>query len=406
MKYKQTPWFVAVLLASTAALFGCSSQTEGSSQTGQLSLALSATGPSGVTYGLVGELIVSGPESFVASLDPADDGFARLVNAGLYDVLLADGFTLVNLDTGEPEALAVLLSPNPNSVDVPANGVGSLVLTFAVPGGEVTFETGTLDVGLEVIEGLPDGALCDVDTDCASGLCSAGICEDGTGGAGGTGTGGTGGVGGGIVEPPGGTGGVGGGIVEPPGGTGGVGGGVVEPPVDPAAETFAATVNCQLPLGLGAAVVDLQVNVDPQSEWSVGTSSEVDVQAQTVIPASLGQLLLGLGTNTLTIAELVAELGVDGGSPSPITVVIENETYELDPDGDGNANDLQITIPVPTTTITSNNSPELAFSVAHFVVTVSNVPLVGTLTLSDTAPPATSDPCDLVSGAAVFPNVL
>lgn len=402
MKYKQTPWFVAVLLATIATLFGCSSQTEGSSQTGQLSLALSATGPSGVTYGLMGELSASGPESFVASLDPADEGFARVVSAGLYDILLADGFTLVNLETGEPEALAVLLTPNPSSVDVPVNGVGSLVFTFAVPGGEVSFETGTLDIGLEVLEGLPDGALCDADTDCASGLCSAGLCGDGTGGVGGSAAGGTGGVAGGFGGA-GGAGGVGGGS----GGAGGAAGvGGVEPPVDPAPETFAATVSCVLPLGLGEAIVDLDVNVDPQTEWSVGVSAEVDFQAQTVIPASLGELLLGLGSTTLTIAELVAELGVDGGTPSAVTVVMQNETYELDPDGDGAANDLQITIPVPTTTITSENSPELEFSVAHFVVTVSDIPLVGTLTLSDTAPPASSDPCELISGAAVFPNAL
>jgi len=163
-----------------------------------------------------------------------------------------------------------------------------------------------------------------------------------------------------------------------------------------------ATVACELPLNIGNAIVDVELVITPLGPFTIGGSTDVSMAASTVIPAELGQLLVDLKTDQIVIDGVLAQLGVAGGTPDPISVVLGASTYDVDANDDGTAEDLPISIPVPDQTVVNDGSASVDFSLAHFEAAISQVPIVGTVVVSETTPPATI-PCTLETSTVSFP---
>lgn len=172
-------------------------------------------------------------------------------------------------------------------------------------------------------------------------------------------------------------------------------------PDAPSAQNVLANVVCVLPLGLGNADVDVELTVAPTSAFTANGTTTVDFSAVATIPAALGQLLIGLNTDQINIDELLADVSVAGGTPSPISVTKSAVVLDVDQNDDGVAEDLVIPIQVPSVDITNNGAATVAFEVTHFEAFLSGVPLLGSIVVSEQTPPSTID-CTLSSTQASF----
>jgi glucose/arabinose dehydrogenase len=131
---------------------------EGARSSGQLELGLSAQ-LAGVTYRLSAVFDVTGAESLV--LDTSDDPEAAVLTrdlpAGGYVVALRPDFVVSRADGAVFEPVeARLLSDAVQSVQITANESSRVTIRFAVPGGDVSFGSGTLEIGFEVSTGGAD----------------------------------------------------------------------------------------------------------------------------------------------------------------------------------------------------------------------------------------------------------
>lgn len=169
----------------------------------------------------------------------------------------------------------------------------------------------------------------------------------------------------------------------------------------PAAQVVNAGVSCILPLGLGNADVSVDLTITPAAAWTPNGAADIGLQAVAVIPASLGQILIDLGTDLINIDSLTADLAVAGGTPNPITVVKGAESIDIDADNDLVAEAVTIVIPVPDETVTNDGSPSVDFSVGGFTVSLSGVPLLGNLVVSSD-PAVSSVECTLTTNTASF----
>jgi glucose/arabinose dehydrogenase len=119
---------------------------------GQLELGLSAQ-LDGVTYRLSAVFDVTGAESVVLDTSDAPEAIVLTseLPAGGYVVALRPDFVVSRADGDVLEPLvARLLSDAVQAVQVTANESSRVTYRFALPGGDVTFGSGTLEIGFEV----------------------------------------------------------------------------------------------------------------------------------------------------------------------------------------------------------------------------------------------------------------
>jgi glucose/arabinose dehydrogenase len=151
-------WLGAWAAGSLALSSSCESDPsenpppESAVSSGQLELRLSAQ-LDGVTYRLSAVFDVTGAESVV--LDTSDAPEATVLTsdlpAGGYLVALRPDFVVSRADGDVLEPLvARLLSDAVQAVQVTANESSRVTYRFALPGGDVTFGSGTLEIGFEV----------------------------------------------------------------------------------------------------------------------------------------------------------------------------------------------------------------------------------------------------------------
>lgn len=147
---------------------------------------------------------------------------------------------------------------------------------------------------------------------------------------------------------------------------------------------------------LGDATIDIAVTVDPQSQWEPNGPADVDLEAEAVIPASLVNLLLGLNASELNISSLQADIAVGGATPNNIQGSADGQSFDLVED-----QDVVITIAIPTQTLTSRGASPVSFKLDGFEATLTDVPLLGMIVVSDQKPPSTID-CGLESDTISF----
>ena len=170
--------------------------------------------------------------------------------------------------------------------------------------------------------------------------------------------------------------------------------------MDPDPQTLDATVTCALPPLPNVpeeATVAIAVTVDPQSQWEPNGSADVDLEAEAVIPVELVNLLLSLNATTLNISSLQADIAVGRATPNRIQGSASGQSFDLvmnEP--------VLITIAIPTETITSTGAAPVTFSLDGFEATLTDVPLLNTIVVSDQMPPSTLA-CTLVSDTVRFP---
>ncbi len=170
----------------------------------------------------------------------------------------------------------------------------------------------------------------------------------------------------------------------------------------PGAQTVEANVNCPLPLGLGVADVNIDLELSPLAAWTPNGTVTVGFSATALLPASLGDLLIGLGTDQINIDSLVADLAVTGGTPSTITVSDANRSFDVDANDDGVAEDVTIIIAVPNTDVTNDGAATVDFTVDFFEVRLSGVPLLGNLVVTSDPSDPNNVVCALTSSTASF----
>lgn len=146
------------VLASCGARSGDHTETRSSDRAGRLRLALQ-TSLEGVPYQLSASFLASGPElrAFETTAEaPEATVLTQELQTGTYSVQLEPGYQLLDVSgpTAQPVA-ATLLSSNPQTVEVAAEQTTQLVLSFAVAGNQVQFDTGSLQVSFEVSNVLP-----------------------------------------------------------------------------------------------------------------------------------------------------------------------------------------------------------------------------------------------------------
>lgn len=333
---------LAMMVMTGLWLSGCATE-ETSEAPGQLQLALSAIGSDGASYGLDARLSATGPENLTADLSHLDTSFAAELIAGEYLVELS-GYVLYRIEDGVAveESGAVLLTDNPTALLIEPGGVTALTLTFAVPGGEVTFDHGTLELDLEVIEGLPGGSACLVDADCASRDCLDGLCA---------------------------------------------------PEGLPRLE---AALACELPLGMGPGELGLTLDIVPANDWTQFGEVELALSTEVHISEDLAQLLLDFGQEALAIGQILAEVQAIGTTVESFTINAGPAWFELDRNGDGFADDnLRFELPIRSRTLRNDGAAQVDFTVAALTMT-SDIPLIGHAEFSETRPPS-SFPCELSS---------
>jgi hypothetical protein len=193
---KTTPRLMAALAA--AYLVGCMGVSPADdSAVGRLDLPLVSTGSNGSQFALAGTFDLIGVETLSQTVNPADGNFLSSdvltmnPRVGSYTLTLS-GFQLYRVDTAMtppslvPATGATLTSPATVALDILNNQTTQVVYQFSVPGsGTIVFARGTLDIDFEVGEGLPVGAPCTDNTQCASLVCNAALgcavptCTDG-----------------------------------------------------------------------------------------------------------------------------------------------------------------------------------------------------------------------------------
>jgi hypothetical protein len=164
-----------------AAGFGCSASEQSPSpspgeQTGTLSAALTAVGPDGATYSLplsTNLMIYTAPtdggvSTFMAQLGLSGGGATQSfsVGSGSYTATLFSNYGGLPPDAGTPWTLtrngdggatsvqAVLTDPQPYTFTINAGQITNVTFHFTVLGlGSLTFSTGTLTTGVQVVSG-------------------------------------------------------------------------------------------------------------------------------------------------------------------------------------------------------------------------------------------------------------
>lgn len=122
---------------------------------GSVALALRATGSSGNVYQLVdAQVRFTGPVTATVDADPDEDTLEVDLPTGPYDVLLLDGWQLVQLmDGGSQASDARLVSENPTDVAVAEGLVSDVGFLFDVSGELIPFGLGRARINIEVFEG-------------------------------------------------------------------------------------------------------------------------------------------------------------------------------------------------------------------------------------------------------------
>jgi len=152
--------------------------------------------------------------------------------------------------------------------------------------------------------------------------------------------------------------------------------------VDPPPLTVVQNMNCT-PLGI-PVTVPVSLTVDPQEAFASGDSTTVDSVLDVVIDPSVGQLLIDvLQNDQATIGAASVDVSVTGGTPTPIvhTVAGTPRVIDVDADDDGTADPVPLSTDTVATVVTSDESPNVSFSVTGISVEVTS-PV--NLTLDDT----------------------
>ena len=151
-------------------------------------------------------------------------------------------------------------------------------------------------------------------------------------------------------------------------------------PADPDPKTGSQTLVCNV---LGQTpMVPLNLTVDPAAEFTAGASTSVTTVVDFTIPVGIGDFLIGLGQDTVTVDAATVQVSVNGGTPTPIQLFAGGFAIDVDPDDDGNADPLPLATEVDVTDITNDGSPTVDFVIAGFTVELSDVPLIQRFTLS------------------------
>lgn len=153
-------FFGASSVLGTALALSCGSDPAppASSVPGTLQLGLTAE-LDGVVYRLDAVFDVTGVETVVldTSADPDASVLTRELPAGAYVVALRRGFVVSRNEGGEFVPVeASLLSELAQSASISANTTTRVTYRFAVDGGEIDFGTGTLEIGIEVVDAGSD----------------------------------------------------------------------------------------------------------------------------------------------------------------------------------------------------------------------------------------------------------
>ena len=176
---------------------------------GELTLPLTTRSPSGHRYRLDADFDVSGSDSMLLNAQDDQEMLSQELHVGSYLITLRPAWQLMRADAmGTWEAVdAELRSTETRAFDIAPNAVTRVAYGFLADGEEVTFETGTLELAVEVEEGTvaepePEpacddgvhngdesdtdcggscrgcsaGSACNIGGDCATASCALGTC--------------------------------------------------------------------------------------------------------------------------------------------------------------------------------------------------------------------------------------
>lgn len=170
------------LLPAVGLTGGCSDgHVEPAERSGTLSLALTATSSSGSHYRLDGTFSVAGPDLVALNAQDDQPTLTQSLHVGSYESTLQSGWQLLRQAPGGDwkPVQATLLSDAALPFEIQGNAVTHLAYRFLAGQDVVVFDTGTLEIAIEVAEaqaGSGSGAGCVADSDCAGGTCALGIC--------------------------------------------------------------------------------------------------------------------------------------------------------------------------------------------------------------------------------------
>jgi hypothetical protein len=139
--------FGTCLLALWVVACGGAAGTAAPQGTGQLELPLTAPGPNGQTYELVGATFtLTGPEN-VTITNTSGSMVSVPLSAGLYSIQLSGNYHLERVGAPGQAVPAQLISPNPLSFSIGEGEVRVVRFLFKIPG------TGDADLGFSVDNG-------------------------------------------------------------------------------------------------------------------------------------------------------------------------------------------------------------------------------------------------------------
>jgi glucose/arabinose dehydrogenase len=154
---------VSLLLSAvvSASVAGCSEKpsTAETVQAGTLQLGLGAE-LNGVSYRLEGTFDVTDPDFILSLATQTEDAVTSLsaeLPAGAYVVTIRPGFVVSKLSSGSFEPVAAqLVSEAAQGFSIAADATSRVTYRFAVPGGQVSFGSGSLEIGFEVVTEGPE----------------------------------------------------------------------------------------------------------------------------------------------------------------------------------------------------------------------------------------------------------
>jgi hypothetical protein len=200
---------LALLSGSVLTTACVESPGQPAERSGTLSLALTASSASGTHYRLDGSFTISGPDSTALSAQDDQPTLTQSLHVGSYQSTLQSGWQLLReAAAGGWQPVPATLRNDPTQpFEIQRNSVTHLSYQFTAGSEVVVFDTGTLEIGIEVeaagaggtgpaptcSDGLKNGdesdvdcggscvacaggAACVVDADCAAGSCALGIC--------------------------------------------------------------------------------------------------------------------------------------------------------------------------------------------------------------------------------------
>lgn len=153
--------FLGLIAVSAGAMVGCAEHAEEPvGETGTLSAALTTTGSDGASYSFpVGTYLQLSTSTFTESvpLDGPDALLQRQLPAGSYTATLYYSTSSVVLERTESGVTTTVeaqwTNPQPVTFDILDEQTTALILHFTVQGlTDLTFDTGTLQVGADVVE--------------------------------------------------------------------------------------------------------------------------------------------------------------------------------------------------------------------------------------------------------------